>query len=138
MTATASATSAGGEVLIAGFITPVMGVSVINGNAWRFKTFAKVDSATGVSQIVVRVYKRTQGGTETQLFTDLTAEINATTPTEYDIESVQGAFTCDATDRMVIKYYAKTTSERRTHVHASIIRAPNATATSARPSCLHR
>ena len=87
-----------------------MGVSVINGNAWTFKTYAKVDSNTGVSNIVIRVYSRTAAGVETQLFYDTSAEINATTPTLYELESVQTSFAVAATDRLVIKYYAKTTS----------------------------
>ena len=44
---TAVCNSAGGEVLLAAFITAPMGVSVINGNAWSFKTFGKVDSGNG-------------------------------------------------------------------------------------------
>ena len=109
-TATASANSGSGEILIAGFASPPMGVSVINGNAWNFQTYAKVDSGTGVSQIVVRVYKRDVGGTETQLFYDTSAEINATTATLYEIQSVQTSFTVNASDRLIIKYYFKTTS----------------------------
>ena len=109
-TATASANSGTGEILIAAFASPPMGVSVINGNAWNFQTYAKVDSTTGVSQIVVRVYKRTAAGVETQLFFDTSAEINATTATLYEIQSVQTSFSVATTDRMVIKYYAKTTS----------------------------
>ena len=93
----------------------------------------------------------TQGGTETQLFTDLTAEINATTPTEFDIESVQGAFTCDATDRMVIKYYAKTTSsgartftlyfqgtERYSHISTPVLFASLTVATDTIWDCKRR
>ena len=108
--AVGSVTSGSGELLIAAFASPPMGVSVINGNAWTFKTYAKVDSNTGVSNIVIRVYSRTAAGVETQLFYDTSAEINATTPTLYELESVQTSFAVAATDRLVIKYYAKTTS----------------------------
>jgi hypothetical protein len=109
-TATQTANSGSGEVLIAGFVTQPVGVTSINGNVWSFKTFCHVDSATGVSNIVVRIYKRDTVGAETQLFTDTTAEINATTVTQFDIDSVQTSFTTAATDRIVVKYYAKTTS----------------------------
>jgi hypothetical protein len=109
-TATQTANSGSGEVLIAGFVTQPVGVTSINGNVWSFKTFCHVDSATGVSNIVVRVYKRDSVGAETQLFFDQTAEINATTVTQFDIDSVQSSFTVAATDRIVVKYYFKTTS----------------------------
>jgi YD repeat-containing protein len=107
---TAVASSGTGEVLLAAFITSQMGVSVINGNAWNFQTYAKVDSATGVSQIVVRVYKRDTGGTETELFNTSSAEINTTVATLFEIETVQSSFNVLPSDRMVIKYFAKTTS----------------------------
>jgi hypothetical protein len=107
---TALANSGTGEVLLSAFITSQMGVSVINGNAWSFKTFAKVDSATGVSQIVVRVYKRDLVGTETELFNTPSAEMNATVATLFNIETVQSSFNVLPSDRMVIKYYAKSTS----------------------------
>jgi hypothetical protein len=109
-TATQTANNGSGEVLIAGFVTQPVGVTSINGNVWSFKTFCHMDSATGVSNIVVRVYKRDTVGAETQLFTDQTAEINATTVTQFDIDSVQTSFTTAATDRIVVKYFAKTTS----------------------------
>jgi hypothetical protein len=109
-TAVNTANNGSGEVLLAAFVTPQMGVTVINGNAWNFKTYAKVDSATGVSNIVIRVYKRDTLGAETQLFFDTSAEINATTATLFELESVQTSFTVVPTDRMVIKFYFKTTS----------------------------
>jgi hypothetical protein len=107
---TALASSGTGEVLLAAFITSPMGVSVINGNAWNFQTYAKVDSATGVSQIVVRVYKRDTVGTETELFNTSSAEINVTVATLFEIETVQSSFNVLPSDRMVIKYFAKSTS----------------------------
>jgi len=58
----------------------------------------------------MKVYKRASGGTETLLFETQTEEINATVNQLYNITSVQSEFTILATDRIVIKYYGRTTS----------------------------
>jgi hypothetical protein len=112
---------------------------VIQAGAWTFNAWLHVDSTVGVTQVVYRVYTRTTGGTETELFNVTTTEINATTPT---LLSTIGVLTddvvIDTTDRIVIKLFAKTTSvvnrtvtltyegATPTHVHTSmeVIGAP--------------
>ncbi len=108
----AVANSGTGEVPIDEYITPFggLGLSLIPGGAWHFTTFASVDSSVGTSQIVIRVYKRNPGNVETELFSVVTSEINATTVTEYSVETVQPDFAIFETDRIVIKYLFKTTS----------------------------
>jgi len=87
------------------------GLTEIPAGLWIFKTWLRVDSAFGNTTVTIRVYKRTDpGGVETELFNVTTAEINNTTVSQFVIESVQPAFSLDATDRIVVKYYTSTTS----------------------------
>jgi len=103
-------TAADGEVLLDGYITEVLNTVQIPDGAWEFKTYAKVSSAVGLSEIIIRVYKRASGGTETELFNTTTGEINATSATLYTTILVQPDFAVLATDRLLIKYFAKTSS----------------------------
>ena len=106
---------------------------MIQAGVWTFNSWLHVDLATGVTQVVYRVYKRTTGGTETELFNVTTPEINNTTPVMFDVVGVLTADeVVDATDRIVIKLFAKTTSAANrtvtltyegstpTHVHTSL------------------
>jgi len=58
----------------------------------------------------VRLYKRTSGGTETELFTLTSPEINSATAEEVQSEIVNADITIATTDRLVVKYYAQSTS----------------------------
>jgi hypothetical protein len=109
---TANCTSSTGEVLIKSFITyPVTGIGItrIPGGAWHAPTYCKVSLATGITKIVIRVYKRTAGGVETELFSLTTDEINETSVTNHEIDAAIGAHDVAATDRLVFKYFAVTT-----------------------------
>lgn len=86
------------------------GRTFIQGGAWQFMTWVRVDSAVGDTRLVIRVYKRDQGGNETELFNVTSDEINNTSVEEVDIETVQPDIFLDETDRLVVKYLGKTTS----------------------------
>ncbi len=107
---TAVANSGSGEVLLDDYITDQLGVSILDGGLWEFNSYTKVDSATGVTQIVIRVYKRNTVGTETELFNVTTAEINSLATILIQTTTIQPDFSINITDRLVVKYYAKTTS----------------------------
>ncbi len=110
--------SGSGEVLIDSYVTNPDNYDVYPAGLQTFRTHHYVDSATGVTQIVFRVYKRTSGGTETELFNVTSAEINATTITEYTTDILNPSdVMLDATDRIVVKVYAKTTSVVNRTVH---------------------
>lgn len=101
----------GGNVLIEGYISAALGRTSLEGGVWEFPTYCKVDSAVGVSEIIIEVYKRTAGGTETLLFSTTTGEINSTTVAQFNVSSIQAAFAgLNLTDRLLIKYLGKTTS----------------------------
>ena len=105
--------SGSGDVLIESYITHIgiPGTTLVPAGTWRFHLWRYVDSATGVSQIRFRVYRRTHpGGVETQLFTVLTGEINDLANTLQILETNQSAFTLTADERVVVKVYCLTTS----------------------------
>lgn len=107
----AVANSGTGEVLIEAYSTPsALGVTTIPAGEWDFHMFCRVSASAGVSEIVVRVYKRTSGGVETELFNTTTGEINATAITAYDWAVVEPEFTLLTTDRLVVKFFAKSDS----------------------------
>lgn len=101
-----------GDVEIDSYITPAsgLGVTVLSGGTWEFKTYCKVDNTAGVTEIKIKVYKRNTVGTETLLFETTTGEINDTSVTLYTTESIQSDFIVATTDRLVVKYIASTDS----------------------------
>lgn len=105
-------TSGSGEVVIDEYITDPggMGITTIPAGTWNFATFGKVSNTAGLSEIVIRVYKRSVGGTETELFNLSTGEIDSTDVASYEVDYVAPSFAVSETDRLLVKYFAKTTS----------------------------
>lgn len=130
-----SATVNNNTVLIDGYISNVtLNNTIIDAGVWDFNFYGYVDNNTHISTIVVEVYKRTSGGTETLLFTAESDEINETSVTLHNISSVQPQFACNATDKLLFKIYGKTTattnilvslvhsgSEHYSHVHTPLV-----------------
>ncbi len=86
------------------------GLARLPSGIWRFHHFAAVDSNTGVTQLRAQVYTRTTGGVETLRFTSDSPELVVGT-TEYIWSYTQSSdITVDATDRLVVRYSALTTS----------------------------
>lgn len=105
------ASSSSAEVLIGSWSSDALACISIPAGVWRFKLYAKVDSATDTTNIKIYAYSRDQAGTETALFNVTTAEINNTTVALVDTSSAsQAAFTVADTDRLVIKLYAVSNS----------------------------
>ncbi len=104
--------SGSGEVLIKSFVTDpgIPGTTLLSDGVWSFQNYASVSADAQTSTIVIRVYKRTTGGVETELFNLTTNEINGSSAALYEKDSVQDDFQVNATDRLVIKYFAQTTS----------------------------
>lgn len=86
-----------------------MGATLLGGGSWEFNTYTKVSNVAGVTRIVIRVYKRNQVGTETELFNVETDEINNTTVALNTKVSIQPDYVLDLADRLVVKYFAKST-----------------------------
>lgn len=101
-----------GEILIDAYATDagVPGTTLIPAGLWEFITWAKVDTGSvGDSRIVIRVYKRTSGGVETELFNLQTNKLTSTVEESIN-NSIQPDFIISSTDRIVVKYFGKTTS----------------------------
>ena len=107
-----------GQALIDPYATDStgLGITSIDAGLWEFATFADVSQDTGVSEILIDVYSRTSGGTETLLFETTTGEITGVDPITYTTTTVQPAFSIASTDRLVVKYVGKTTAVVNTTV----------------------
>jgi hypothetical protein len=132
-------TSSTSPVLIKAFASASggLGSTSIEGGAWDFSVWAKTTGITDADTLLIRVYKRTTGGSETLLFEVETATLT-TSYLEYSVESVQAAFAINTTDRLIIKFYAKTTgaltrnisythngTSRYSHVHSPMAQRHN-------------
>jgi hypothetical protein len=77
---------------------------------WIFHVHSSVDNNTGDTRVRADVYSRTVGGVETLRFTATSPELAVGT-TDYQWSTVQPEYQLTAqTDRLVIKFYATTTS----------------------------
>lgn len=94
-----------------------LGGTAIDAGQWVFDIYAYVSDAADISELLVDVYSRAVGGTETLLFSLTTGNIDGLTPTLYQIISVQQAFSITTTDRLVVKVSAKTNSGTTKTVH---------------------
>src|SRR5574342_444771 len=102
-----------GEVLIEAYATVAGDPDAlsIGSGTWVFNTYSYVDNGTvGTTQIVIRVYQRTGGGVETELFNVTSPRITNTTVQLNTFLATEQQFPLTPTDRIVIKFYAKTTS----------------------------
>ncbi len=128
-----------GEVLIDQYITdaPQPGTTLIPAGVWKFNDYCKVSATSGATQIVHRVFKRNAAGVETPLFDVSTADIEFTSVTLVETLTAQTAIILVPTDRLLFRYYAKTTHSSNIVVslyhngttHYSFIETPAATVT---------
>lgn len=102
--------SGSAEVLIDDYaMDEVFNSTILNGGAWHFIIFGKVNTVGGTNTIIARVYERKSDTSEVQLFAVTTPALT-TSVEEYDIESVQPDFMVGSDSRLVIKFYALSTS----------------------------
>lgn len=84
---------------------------VIPAGTWDFKTWTSVDADLGDTWISASAYKRYTDGTEVFLFDVNSAYFDSGGVFEPDMITTQALnFDLNATDRLVVKYYANTTS----------------------------
>ena len=102
--------SASGLVLIQAFATDdAFETTLLRAGSWHFITWAKVDNVGGDTDIVTKVYTRTTGGSETLIAT-IFSEIDSTTLIQLEVDVFIPDTVVNETDRLVVKYYAQTTS----------------------------
>jgi hypothetical protein len=94
-----------GEQLIKAFATNAgtPAVTLIEPGAWIFTTWAAVNT-NDLCYIMIRVYKRDSGGTETELFS-VQQDVLAIAITQHIVVSAQNQVELAATDRLVVKYF---------------------------------
>lgn len=85
--------------------------TIIDAGVWVTNMYCQVSATTGITQIRGDFFVRTSGGIETILFSNYSNDINNTSVELLKIQApVQPSFTVNATDKIGIKLYAKTTS----------------------------
>lgn len=106
-TYTVAADSSLGEVLLKAFVTDAgyPGVTVIPAGAWIFDLWLAV-SGGSASSVVVRVYKRDTGGTETELF-NFEQPVTANVGVQYLRAVAQNMIEIADDDRLAIKLFHK-------------------------------
>jgi hypothetical protein len=113
-------TTGSGLTLIDSFATPVGSPNIdeIPQGLWDFNFYRYVDSTSGSTTFVFKVYKRASGGSETLLFTATSSPVTDTS-VAYEIVSynMQTATAMVSTDRIVVKVYAQTTSATTVNAH---------------------
>ena len=100
------------EFLVEEFITDYIGITSVPAATWNFNTYAKTTNNAADTELVYRVYKRTSGGAETQLFT-VSSTGGFTSNNVYQLKSTastQSAFAIGETDVIVVKIYASKTT----------------------------
>jgi hypothetical protein len=89
--------------------------TTIDAGIWEFNFFSYV--STLHAHFVVDVYKRTSGGTETLLFSVESGLVNWTFIDLLNVTTVQPQFTCNATDKLVVKISGTTTKTSDVVLH---------------------
>ena len=103
--------SSEGEKLLKNYIYPTnVTVSQIPSGVWSFSFYGNVNNSGGVTQLGVTYFRRTTGGTEYDLFTVWSNEINNTTEQWFKFETTNPTFDVNASDRMGARVKIKTTS----------------------------
>ncbi|MFA6300771.1 MAG: tail fiber domain-containing protein [Candidatus Paceibacterota bacterium] len=93
-----------------------LGSTSIEAGVWQFDIYGYLSSTVQISVIRAEVYKRDSGGVETLLFTTETPDINSTSVFLASVTTVQPAFAINPTDRLVVKFYGRTTRTSNTTV----------------------
>jgi len=91
------------------YISGELGGTAIDAGVWELDFYRYISSGTtsGTCNLIIEVYKRTSGATETLLFTVNGADINDTVNTLESMTTVQPSFVINSTDRLLIKVYGR-------------------------------
>ena len=111
-----------GWVLIDSYITPEYALSQTTedlAGLRRYRYYSYVSTAVGTTQLNFTPFLRTPDGGETYFYSAISEDINSLTATEYLTSHVSQTplIFHNATDRIVIKVYAKTTHSSPVTVH---------------------
>lgn len=102
-----------GPVLIDNYIMPEGSLSdttVLLEGLRRYRYYAYVSGTSGTTQLNFTLFKRSSNGTEQNIYTAMSGDINALTVTEYDLNYVsQYPVSFEPTDRIGVRVSANTT-----------------------------
>ncbi len=97
-----------------------LGLTVIDAGLWVNSFRAKVDKATGVTQLKFEAFVRHSDNTETTLFSHYSQELNNLDYVIIRQDSPQPVFSVSSTDRLGVRIYAKTTSTAAVTIYTTI------------------
>ncbi|NTW32377.1 MAG: hypothetical protein HGB12_07100, partial [Bacteroidetes bacterium] len=112
---TIACTNSNEEYLVDAYATMagVPGLSSFPIGLWQFHTYGYVSTNTG--NFVFRVFKRTTGGTETEIFNVTSPSFTNTTVAEIITNYTQTSpVAMNSTDRIIVKIYAKNSGSDKT------------------------
>ena len=116
-----SATANNNEVLMADYIFDGdVSATAIPAGEWAFHFHRRVSNTSATSFIRFEIFKRSNTGVETVLFSQLSASIENIVFEQESILITQPIFTVDETDRIGIKLYASTTRTNNTIIDIAI------------------
>lgn len=106
-----TATVNNNSVLLGSFATAnVLNRTIINAGVWEFNLWCFAESIQATTNIYAEVYKLNLTNVETLLFTlNNNNNIGSTNVIYYSISGTQPAYTILPTDKLLVKFYAKTT-----------------------------
>lgn len=115
---TLTATVNNNSVLLGSFATAsALNRVILDAGTWEFNLWAMSESVQATTNIYAEVYKLSSTNTETLLFTlNNSNNIGSTTIIQYSISGTQPSYTILATDKLLIKLYAKTNRTQNTLV----------------------
>lgn len=93
-----------------------LGGTQIDAGTWIFDVYAYASLLTLESHIVLDVYSRTTGGTETLLFSVNSGTLSSSIQL-YQIITIQQAFSISPTDRLIVKVSGETSNVTNTTIH---------------------
>lgn len=103
----------GGPVLIDNYISPIgsmNGVTTLDAGLRRYRIYAYVSGASGVTQLNFTKFVRHADGSETNIYTALSGDIDALSVAERDFSFVMTSdLSLNSTDRLGIRVSANTT-----------------------------
>lgn len=103
------------KVLLIQFISPEgEKFTKLDAGVWTVNSWSYASDIN--SSIILEVYKRSLGGSESLLFSIEQDELS-TVLSQYIVSTIQPEYSMLDTDRVVLKYYAKTTNLYNTTVH---------------------
>ena len=106
------------SALLGAFVTASpLNRTLIDAGIWEFNIWVSSDSTQATTNVYAEIYKLSSTNVETLLFTiNNSNNIGSTSIIQYSISGTQPSYAVVATDKLIIKLYAKTTRTQATMV----------------------